>query len=293
MGHGWIQRLPAAYGKKIAALDSFANIARGDCHHGAVEKPLPADQCVLGIKDRPVDFLLIGDSHANSITGMVDVMANNAGIRGYDITQDATIFMPDTKHSKKSDGSKILKPEIFYLRNNALVKIIKKGHYKAVILGGRFAAAYNEGAYEAINENRSSKEVFEDGLGKAIVLIQNASSKAIIINDIPELGTVKAECTLNNQRFNRSDDCNINLEGHLKLFKDWNAVLDRLSKKYPDLLIIDPTKITCDKEKCFSQIDGIPLYRNHDENHLNQVGSELIGRQYVAKFGNPLLVINH
>jgi peptidoglycan/LPS O-acetylase OafA/YrhL len=291
-GHGWIQRLPKVYDQKIDALNSFAHVIRGDCSHGDVENPLPADQCVLGVKNRPVDFLLIGDSHANAMTGMVDVMATHAGVRGYDITQNATIFMPDTQHSRKSDGSRVLKPEVFYLRNHALIKIIQNGHYKAVILGGRFAAAYNEGAYEALDTHRPSKEVFEQNLGKAIALIQRAGSRAIIINDVSALGTVKAECTLNNQRFHRADNCNINLIDDAKLFKGWRAVLDRLSKQYPDLIIIDPKKVTCDLTTCFSQIDGIPLYRNHDENHLNYIGSELIGRKYIAQYGNPLLVIN-
>jgi peptidoglycan/LPS O-acetylase OafA/YrhL len=292
VGHGWIQRLPKVYDQKIDALGSFANVMRGDCNHGDVENPSPADQCVLGVKNRPVDFLLIGDSHANAMTGMVDVMAKHAGIRGYDITQDATIFMPDTQHFRKSDGTHILKPEVFYLRNLVLIKMIQNGHYKAVILSGRFAAAYNEGTYEALDTHRPSKEVFEQNLGKGIALIQRAGSRAIIMNDVSGLGTVKAECTLNNQRFHRVDNCNINLIDDAKLFQGWNAVLSRLSKQYPDLIIIDPKKVTCDLKTCFSQIDGIPLYRNHDENHLNYIGSELIGTKYIAQFGNPLRVIN-
>jgi peptidoglycan/LPS O-acetylase OafA/YrhL len=291
-GHGWIQRLPKVYDQKIEALDSFAHVIRGDCSHGDVEKPASADQCVLGIKSRPVDFLLIGDSHANAITGMVDVMATHAGIRGYDITQDATIFMPNVQHSLNTDGSKVIKPKKFYIRNKAVAQIIQKGHYKAVILAGRFAEAYNEGVYEVVNTQLPPKVVFEQNLGKAIALIQRAGSRAIIINDVSELGKVKAECTLNNQRFDRTDDCNINLIEDSKLFEGWNAALDRLSKQYPDLIIIDPKKVTCDLKTCFSQIDGIPLYRNHDENHLNYIGSELIGTKYIAQFGNPLLVIN-
>jgi peptidoglycan/LPS O-acetylase OafA/YrhL len=275
-GHGWIQRLPKDCDQKIEALDSFAHVIRGDCSHGDVENPLPADQCVLGVKNRPVDFLLIGDSHANAITGMVHVMATHAGIRGYDITQDATIFMPDVQHSLNTDGSKVIKPEKFYLRNTAVTHIIQKGHYKAVILAGRFAEAYNEGVYEALNTQLPSKVVFEQNIGKAIALIQHAGSRAIIINDVSELGTVKAECTLNNERFHRADNCNINVIDDSKLFKGWNAVLGRLSKQYPDLIIIDPKKVTCDQKTCFSQIEGVPLYRNHDENHLNYIGSECI-----------------
>ena len=281
---GWPQRFSESINKKNEALYSFAHIIRGQCNDGDAEHPLSPDQCVLGVKNKSVDFLLVGDSHANHFTGMLDVMAKNAGLRGYDITQKSSIFLPYTKNLTQANNNK------YYLsRNNFLVKEIKNGHYKAVILGGRFAKAYNEGLYAAQDTNIPSKETFEIKFAEAIDLVQSAGSIAVIINDTPELGSIKPDCTLTNERLNKSNHCDVNLQDHLKMVAGWNAVLTRLSQKYPKLIIIDPTKVICDQEKCVSQIENIPLYR--DEDHLNQMGSELVGRKYISQYGNPLLAL--
>lgn len=283
---GWPQRFSKSLDIKSEALLSFPNVVRGRCNEGNVEKPLPSDRCVLGEKDRPVDFLLVGDSHANHFTGMLDVMAKDAGLRGYDITQSSTIFLPDTKSFYKVNGKKV-EMERFALRNKILVKEIQNTHYKAVILGAAFTEHYNGGDFEILDRNVASIDIFELKLAQAINLIQEAGSKAVIINDTPALGLIQADCTLKNERFSRSDNCDVSLQDQLKNAAAWDAVLDRLIKKYPKLMIIDPTKVLCDLEKCVSQIDGIPLYGKGS--HLNQKGSELIGHKYISQYGNPLL----
>ncbi len=48
----------------------------------------------MGVDKPQIDFMLIGDSHANRFTGMLDVWAEDAGLRGDDATQDTTIFLP-------------------------------------------------------------------------------------------------------------------------------------------------------------------------------------------------------
>lgn len=283
---GWPQRFSKSLDMKSEALLSFPNVIRGRCNEGNVENPMPPDQCVLGIKNRPVDFLLVGDSHANHFTGMLDVMAKDAGLRGYDITQSNTIFLPDTQSFYKVNGAKV-EMERFALRNKILVKKIRDTHYKAVILGAAFTEHYNGGNFEVLGGNIASRKVFEIKLAQAISLIQDAGSIAVIINDTPELGSIHADCTLKNERFSRSDNCDVNLHDQLKNAGAWNAVLNRLVQKYPKLMIIDPTKVICDQERCVSQIDGIPLYGKGS--HLNQIGSELVGHKYISQFGNPLL----
>ena len=46
------------------------------------------------------------------------------------------------------------------------------------------------------------------------------------------------------------------------------------------------SKATCYSNRGDVEINGIPLYK--DANHLNYMGSELIGQLYIARFGNPL-----
>ncbi|HHX8759936.1 TPA: SGNH hydrolase domain-containing protein [Legionella pneumophila] len=59
------------------------------------------------------------------------------------------------------------------------------------------------------------------------------------------------------------------------------------------VILIDPTKIICDKSKCYTSINGTPLYFDEGANsHLNYDGSTLIGKLYLKKFGNPFQTKN-
>ena len=44
----------------------------------------------------------------------------------------------------------------------------------------------------------------------------------------------------------------------------------------------------CDKALCFTEMQGMPLYA--DEDHLNGLGSKIVGERYLAEYGNPLIV---
>ena len=274
--------------RKSAAILSYTNTARGRCNEGNVIHPLAADKCILGIKDRPVDFLVIGDSHANHFTGMLDFMAKAAGIRGYDITQSQTIYLPHVRRFYLQDGRRI-EHENFKIRNDALTEIIAQTRFKAVILAGVFTNYYSGDGLQ-LNGVSSSSEVFEQGLRAAIKNIMASGALVYIIRDTPILSGVSYDCGLNNLRFGMSSRCDFEVTEHLQNFRKWNKLLDQLQVENPDLLVISPDMVICDSMVCHTEINGVPLYR--DDHHLNQVGSELLGRLYIERFGNPLAVLN-
>lgn len=285
---GWPQRFPQSLNLKSEALHSAADRIRGRCNQGGVTDPKPEDQCVLGVADRPVDFLLIGDSHANHFTGMLDVMAKNAGVRGYDITQSNTLYLPDAKSYYLLDGER-REYENFELRNAYLTQLIAEKKYKAVILAASFANHYDSSDFSA-ESGAVPKQVFEQKLEKAIMLIQDSGAVPYLIKGSPVLDGVVHNCTLKNQRFGLGADCDLEIEKHRAHFRNWNLLVDKLAAKYPKMLVIDPTKVMCNEVSCFTEINGIPLYK--DSNHLNYMGSELIGQLYIARFGNPLSTLH-
>ncbi len=285
---GWPSRFQESLNIKSAALKSWTHKMRGRCNEGPPNNPLPEDSCVLGLKDRPVDFLLIGDSHANHFTSMINIMAKDAGLRGYDITQSQTIFLPETK-SFQIQGRKRVEILNFEIRNQKLKKIIEERKYKAVVLGGSFANYYINGDFQSSN-NKDSKKVFETKFKESIELIENSGSSVFIIKGSPFLKEVQYDCDLSNERFSTTNSCKNSLELHRKHFEKWETFLMGLKLEHPTIKIIDPTKIICNEKYCNTQINGIPLYR--DNNHLNHMGSELIGNLYIEKLGNPLKSIN-
>jgi peptidoglycan/LPS O-acetylase OafA/YrhL len=284
---GFPSRFPDSLNLKSAALQSFSNKIRGRCNEGPVDTPLPAEDCILGSPDRQqVDILLIGDSHANHFTGMIDVMAKDAGLRGYDITQSNTIYLPGVKRFYLQDG-KVIEHENFLKRNNALQSIIENGAFKYVVLGARFASYLKEVDYFYLVENPSMQgvRVFQTQLEQAIVGIAKSGAIPVFVKGNPTYSSNIQDCTLNNQRFNLKNKCQMHIDEFNSGHHEWSAILEKLAEKYPSIVIIDPAKVVCDTSRCVTELNGVPLYRDGD--HLNHLGSKLMGQMYVRKFGNP------
>ena len=67
---------------------------------------------------------------------------------------------------------------------------------------------------------------------------------------------------------------------------EWQQVLKGIKEQHPELIIIDFNDIICPSNKCFSSLNGIPLYR--DNQHLTYQGSKEIAIEYLKIYDNPL-----
>jgi peptidoglycan/LPS O-acetylase OafA/YrhL len=287
--HGFPQRYPDAVNRQSAALLSFPSKMRGRCNEGNVAHPLPEDECILGVSGRPVDFLLVGDSHANSLTGMFDALAKAGDLRGYDITQSSTIYLPGVRRFYEQDGE-VVEHRNFKVRNDTLEGIIRERHYPAVVLAGYFEARY---ADEGLRRKGSStpRTAFEDGFRAALHSIIGAGSKAYVVDGYPTLHDVPYDCALQKMRFGKTMECRVSYSRHLADIAAWEAFLTRMQREFPSLRVIRPDAVLCGPKWCETELAGIPLYR--DATHFNFTGSVLLGRQYIRDFGNPLHAIGH
>lgn len=282
---GWPQRFDESYNLKSTAILSYSQKIRGRCNEGNIEDPLPPDKCILGLNKPGVDILLIGDSYANHYTGMIDVMAQDAGLRAYDITQSYTIYLPEAHRFYIQDGEKVEHLN-FYLRNKAIQKKIKKGKYKYVVLGASFSSSLKNAEYALAGDNSHyGKQVFMSQLDVAIQEIIQTGAVPYLIKGNPIYSTQIQDCTLNNKRFNLNKNCDMSFDEYRDQIKEWDEYLNKLTNKYPLIKVIDPAFVICDSIKCHTEINGVPVYR--DGSHLNDVGSRLIGSLYIEKFGNP------
>jgi peptidoglycan/LPS O-acetylase OafA/YrhL len=285
---GWPSRFDESLNVRSEAILSYSNKIRGRCNEGNVTNPFPPEDCVLGVNKPGVDILLIGDSHANHYTGMIDVMAKDAGLRGYDITQSQTIYLPEARRFYVQDGQEVEHLN-FYARNKILQQKISQGKYKHVVLGSSFSISLKGAEYSLDgDDHRSGKQVFQSQLERAITEIIESGAVPYIIKGNPYYSWAIQSCTLNNQRFQLYEKCNMDIVEYRKIFEEWTSSLDILKKKFPQIVVIDPALVMCDELNCFSELEGVPLYR--DGGHLNHIGSKLIGEIYIKRLGNPFRV---
>jgi len=280
------ERFPDSLVEKSNAIGSWASRIRGACHNGYLAGLASEDECVLGQKREVVDFLLIGDSHANHFTGMMDVFASGAGLRGYDSSQSNTIYLPGVDRVYSKSGQEKIHKQ-FKSRNEAWTELIKNNDYKAVVLGGSYAIHYGSDSF--IYNNERGREAFRDAFRNALRVIDDADALAFVITGSPILIETDYDCGLINERFGKNLPCKYPRSRHDEKFEEWVAFVSQLKQEFPRVIFIDPVAVLCDDDYCYAELDGLPFY--HDGNHLNYIGSQEIGRRYMQEFGNPLDVI--
>lgn len=280
------ERFDEALNRKSAAVLSYADTIRGRCNEGSVESPLAPDACVLGVQKPGVDILLVGDSHANHFSGMIDVLAGNAGLRGYDVTQSNTIFLLGVERFYRQDGQ-VVKHGNFSTRNAVIERELLPNQYDYVVMGGSFISHYNNGLFSSgqASPELPDPQVFREAMVNTIVEVIGHGSTPVLIRGNPTFNINVSDCTLNNLRFGLDNHCHLAREDFQEKFSEWDQFLDQLTKRFDQLAVIDPAKVMCDEAWCYSELDGLPLYK--DGGHLNYEGSKLIGQLYIEQFGNP------
>jgi peptidoglycan/LPS O-acetylase OafA/YrhL len=284
--HGWPQRFPADVIAKSAALHHGSETVRRNCFEGNPSKPGQPDSCILGVNKPGVDLLLIGDSHANHYSGMIDVLAKDAGLRGYDITQSNTIYLPEVHRFHDQKGRRVEHWE-FYARNQYIEALLKREKFRYVVLAGSYAKHFNIGDWTMDGRPQaSSREIFTSQFEAALRQILDNGAIPVVIKGNPSIKDGSQRCTLENALGRSHADCDNPVSEYRQVFSGWNAYLEQLAQRYPQMIVIDPAAIICDAQKCHTELQNVPIYK--DGGHLNYTGSELVGRLYLARFGNPL-----
>jgi peptidoglycan/LPS O-acetylase OafA/YrhL len=235
--------------------------------------------CLVGnLQQNNLSAIIVGDSHAMSYVGMIDQFLKNANYKGYVVTQSNAPFL----------DVDLISPERSAKANNERKEVVKHliegGAYHYVIMGG----AWSDKAYTfqtVANENR--RAVFKKGLEKSIQLIIKNNAIPVILMDFPSLYNVPVTCGLSRLH---SVNCYNKLSSVTSEQRVAKEVMLQLSRKYTQVILIDPKKIICDKDKCYSSLEGVPLYfGGKDNSHLDYAGSSLVGKLYIEKYGNPLV----
>ncbi|MHA3052303.1 acyltransferase family protein [Acinetobacter sp. ANC 4640] len=258
-----------------------------------IDSPHPNQDCVFGVKNKDkIDILLVGDSHANAQSGFINVLAKNKNLKGYEVTYSSTAFLIGVdRYTFNHRLKNYIKADIQNSSSKLIQGMIKKNHYKFVIMGGFYPHNFERSIYTTQGNNISTLESHKNfvlGLENSIKFIKNNHSIPVIINDNPTLQKINPNCNLIIK--NPEKNCFQSKGIYLKDTQQWNNDLKKLKEKYIDLIIIDFNSIICKNNKCYSFINNLPLYR--DNQHLTYSGSYQIGIEYLKKHSNPLTELN-
>ncbi len=224
--------------------------------------------CAFGDLSKSIPkVLLIGDSHAHHFKPFVDRLAKQANLQSVYHVQGSCDAI------ELFDGS-TKEPTLCETRNQTLLDMASQFRY--VVL----ASAWSYKGQEAL---------FEKKLRITIEKIIYAKAIPVVFKDNPSTEEDLSQCILFKRRgwANGETNCNLSLDKVDHKHASLNAVIDKLKRQFPQILVIDPNVVMCNTSECFTYIGNVALYK--DANHLNTKAAALLADRYLALKGNPFL----
>lgn len=286
---GYPQRLGKDFHQQTVKLNEYRDMAaqRSNCLGNS---PVP-EECITGDLNGNRKAILIGDSNSNHFWNFFDVLGKNAHMKITAVSESSCLTLPEIwqydwwvyknkKYQACHDST-----EDFY-------KLIKENKYDYVIIGEVWEN-YISGPHIINNDNdeRSdelTKKRIRTAAFKAMDIITTSGATPVIIKTIYSMPTGYQEC-LKHAAVLRQKISNLNC-GSTYQRNDENLYLKdlfkELAQKYPNLVFIDPKDVQCPENKCITQIDTLPVYR--DVGHLTDFASYWLGKSYLNIYGNPL-----
>jgi hypothetical protein len=261
-------------GRQIAAEERDINPDRGSCllFDTAIDiaKRPP---CAFGASGVPVEFVLWGDSHAESLRAAVDIAAKKAGRAGIFFGNAGCV--PQLGIKRGNDGCDRVNETI-------AAHILSLPSVHVVILAGRWALWAEGSPYKSeigppIFLRSSSGAPIDNhaglaaGLQAAIVELTAAGKRVWLVGPIPEVGyNVPRTLYLDLLGVPRSIEIRPSTREFSERQRFVFALFARMSKDYA-VETVWPHQYLCDADFCEIQKNGRPLYI--DDQHLTRAAA--------------------
>ena len=227
--------------------------------------------CAFGVVGKKeADILLYGDSHANHFKPFVETMAREGGLEMVYYVEGSCSAIDLAEGGNGGSG-----PSACQRRNADLLKLA--GNFRFV-------------AVASFWDYKGREALFDSRLDTVVRSIVAAGATPVLFKDNPFYSTDLSQCVLFRQRgwTDPGRDCNIPYRFVSDSQDSMNAVIDRIQRRYPQTVVVDPRAVMCNTAECLTSIGNIALYK--DANHINAKAAVLLAQRYMAAKGNPFAV---
>jgi hypothetical protein len=295
IGQGWAWRLPERVNAILTQGAELGPYSQSPCLIFDGDGPTPDDirsgkLCEIGVKDGPVSFLLIGDSHAGAMAPGLDAAAKRANLRGLFLGHGSC---PPLLGYQRSQDSKHAYCKI---SNAAAMDLIRSHNIPHVLMTARWARYVNGTVYGNEGpffdpshpvETRDQTAMIAPLLDETLSAISAAGATAVLIADVPEIGYdapfVLARAALQGAELDIRPSA-----GAVRERQALTAALLRNISAVHGVPVLSPSDLLCDAERCAVTSNGRLLYR--DEDHLSIDGAHYISPlfdEYLQKIAKP------
>lgn len=280
--------VPGRFSPEVAlmdvALNSRPNRIRGECHSPSRDfASQPSSSCMLGqVQSHKSSGFLFGDSHANHITGFLEVLGEDAGSRIQDYTMDQC---PPIFGFAWGRSSRIA--NMCETRNEQAKEHIKANNFEFVLLSASWpyplsARLYVDG--EQLLDTEQRIERIRQLLAETIETIVSTGAIPILFDDVSSVVAEDPRCPIKKAAFDETRTCTTAQD--INSFMD--TVFTELEERFSTIRRIRPADLYCENEVCDLTINGIPIY--HDTDHLNDLAARELARVFLQDNTNPLSI---
>lgn len=240
------------------------------------------DYCMLDAAAPAPSVALIGDSFSNMFYyGLRDYYR----ARGRTLLQAGNGNCPPLLGIESNfvhwDGTLCVRVNDAYFR-----KIAADPRINTVILAGNWHLYLNGGRLRprpekrpdwklktaGLPESASNAQVFEATFERTVKYFQDAGKRVIFMHQTPELDYRLDDCA---PRRGEAASCRTALAKEMAYLGEYRNIVEPMLKRHPEVAVVDPVGLFCDREFCYPRRDGIDLYR--DDVHLSRQGSAWLG----------------
>lgn len=114
--------------------------------------------------------------------------------------------------------------------------------------------------------------LFESALDNTLKQLTDAKKRVLIIENVPTLSFPPKDCVDRPVRIASTirQPCAMPKSEVLNDQKQYRDIIDRITAKYPTVVVFDPLPALCDNQFCYGKLNGDVLYS--DKNHLTDAG---------------------
>jgi peptidoglycan/LPS O-acetylase OafA/YrhL len=256
------------------------------------------DNCILGDKTR-LNSVLWGDSHAAYLSAFLDEVTKDDG-NGDNVLHLSQQTCPPIvdAYLTSAVGREPNKANLCVQRNDQVLDFIRKSpNIKNVYLAAFWPLYLNSVDLSVTNPKyilladdinspaqsfKKSQALFEKRLLATIEQLISLGKTPILIQNAPEHYKNNARCNIINEHMlSNKSDCTVSASTTTQRNKKTIALFQRVKNKFNTVKFMPISNLVCDKQSCFSEIEGQTLY--FDDDHLSAAGAAYLGNKYKVK----------
>ncbi|TDR77868.1 acyltransferase family protein [Paludibacterium purpuratum] len=228
-------------------------------------------RCLVSKENSAPNIVIIGDSHSAHFYSALAEKYSNQNVMNIDYQG----CLPFTGTRSPECAQAVSETYNFLTTSSSIHTVYLAGFWHHLLVGGFIKDVIGGGILNHWSENYASN--FEHDGFHLIKRLLDSGKNVVFIRDIPDLDFFPSECihfrpveTFWKVR----EPCAMDRRNYEAREAQADQLITKLLAQYPEVKVLNPRDLLCDKNYCYAIMGGKLLY--HDRHHLSLFGSRYL-----------------